>query len=104
LISYLLGASGSNRLSFVGRFSLSGNNVRMDGMTIGRRNADGGVGTNNLSITFNSAASAADVQLLLRSIRFRTINGVAGERRLSARLTDGDGGTSETLTRRILAE
>ena len=95
------GASASNRLSLSGQFSFSGNNL-LDGTTIiGTRNAGGGVGTTSMVITFNAQATAARIQLLVRSLRFRTIDGAPGLRIVQMTLTDGDGGTSATAQQRI---
>ncbi len=101
--NFTQGASSSNRLLLSGRFSFSSNNVLLDGTTvIGTRNANGGVGT-NLVITFNNAATPTVAQLLVRSLRFRTVNGATGQRRLSLTIGDGDSasGVSSTLVRTI---
>jgi len=96
-VSIGTGASASNRVTFIGRFSLSGNNVLLDETTvIGTLNASGGVGTTLMIISFNAAATASRVQLLVRSLRFRTIGGGADVRILRMTLTDGDRETSIT--------
>jgi hypothetical protein len=85
-----------------GRFSLNGNNVVLDGTTvIGTRNANGGVGTISLVVTFNASATVARVELLLRAIRFRTVSGAGGQRQIRFRVSDGDGATSAAVVRTI---
>jgi len=102
-LNYTAGAEASNRLSLSGLFSFdAANNVLRNGVIIGQRNASGGVGVNNLLITFNVSATKAIVQELLRSISFQTIGGVAKTaRNLEISLSDGDGGTSSVVQTRI---
>jgi hypothetical protein len=102
-IRYTSGAEASNRLLLGGLYSIdAADNVLREGTVIGQRNAAGGVGLNDLIITFNSNATRAIVRDLLRSISFQTIGGVLKTTRiLSISLSDGDGGTSEPLATRI---
>lgn len=93
----------SNRLIVSGNFSFdAGNNLVRAGVIIGSRNGSGGIGLTDLAITFNSQASRAIVEELLRTIRFRTYNGTSfQQRRIDFTLTDGKGGTSNTLSRLV---
>jgi hypothetical protein len=102
VLRYAAGVSASNRLFVGGDFSFSGQTLRFNGIDIGERNADGGIGITELRITFNVNATRAIVQQLLRSIRFRTFDsGWTAQRVFDVFLTDGDGGESNTLTRRV---
>jgi hypothetical protein len=97
-VAIAVGQNSSNRLILSGSFSLSGNDVMFNGTKIGTRNVNGGIGTMKLDITLNSSATASTVQSLIRSIRFRTINGTSTlQRAVDFSLTDGDGGTSRTV-------
>lgn len=101
-VNVTAGVGSTNRIELGGRITISGNNILLDGTTvIGTRNANGGIGTTGLTITFNSSASISTVQLVLRALRFRTIGGSAGQRQLAFRLTDGEGGTSATINRTV---
>ncbi len=98
------GAHSSNRIEFSGTaFTLdASNNLLRNGTIIGALNANGGVGMAKFEVTFNAQATAAIVQQLLRSIKFRTTSSAStAQRILSFTLTDGDGGTSNTLTKTI---
>jgi hypothetical protein len=96
------GANASNRIYFLtSLFTFSGNSIIRNGVTIGTITSDG-VGLNKLEVTFNGNANASTIQLLLRTIRFRTIGSTTNvDRTLSFSLTDGSGGTSATLTRTV---
>lgn len=99
-------ADAANRLEVGGAFSFSGTVVNyFNGTTnvaIGSRNTNGGVGTANLSITFNASATNSLVLQLLRNITFRTQGTTSTTQRIiSFNLTDGDGGTSNTITRTV---
>ena len=63
----------------------------------------GGVGSEPLVITFNSHARAAQVTAVLRAITFRSHSGepIAAERQVSFELSDGDGLTSNTVSRNV---
>jgi ELWxxDGT repeat protein len=101
---YAEGRDASNRLDFghgLYRFD-SNNNLLRDGVVIGSRNANGGFGLNNLTISFNSLVTPAMLQELVRSIRFRTINSsFFGSRVIGVHVSDGDGGTSDSVSRTI---
>jgi hypothetical protein len=59
---------------------------------------NGGKGTTPLVITFNSNATIADAQQLLRSITFRSIGHFQHQTDVNVTLTDGDGGVSNVAT------
>jgi|GEM_PF-2234808 len=63
----------------------------------------GGVGSEPLVIRFNSHALAAQVTAVLKAITFRSHSGEpsAGERQVSFELSDGDGLTSNTVSRSV---
>ncbi|MBN4005233.1 DUF4347 domain-containing protein [Nostoc sp. LPT] len=64
---------------------------------------NGGIGTQDLVISFNSKASPTAVQAVLRSISYANIseNPSTTPRTVSFVLTDGDGGTSTTVFKAI---
>jgi ELWxxDGT repeat protein len=95
------GASGANRLEIGSGFMVDGLNVRFGDTVIGTLNENGGVGLTKLVVTFNASASQQIVQLLVRSITFRTIGGAAGQRKILFSVTDGDGGSSGELTKTV---
>lgn len=96
------GAHSSNRLQIGGPVTLDGLKVKLDGFVIGEMNSNGGTGTVDLTIKLYLNATRERVQRLLRSITFRTIgSSPSGERDIEFRLTDGDGGTSNTLLRKV---
>jgi hypothetical protein len=63
----------------------------------------GGSGTSTLTITFNSSATLTRVRSVLRSIGFRSVsdNPSTSRRTISFQITDGDSGTSNSVTRRV---
>ncbi len=69
----------SNRLTIAGAFKFSGDNVTLNGVTIGTRTANG-FGTKDLIVVFNDKATKAIVQQLIRAITSRTVSGAAGSR------------------------
>ena len=93
------GAGASNRI-FVGTgFSVDSLNTVFKGtLAIGTLNAGGGTGTKELLITFNSKATTAIVTSLIRSIKFKTVSGTAGDRRVHFKITDPAGGLSTELS------
>ncbi|MBN3943305.1 DUF4347 domain-containing protein [Nostoc sp. NMS9] len=64
---------------------------------------NGGIGTQDLVINFNSKATPTAVQAVLRSISYANIseNPTTTPRLVSFVLTDGDGGTSATVSKTI---
>jgi hypothetical protein len=78
------------------------NNIIFNAQIIG--NFTGGMGSNDpLEITFNEFALKAAVQATFRAITFSHVsdNPSTAQRLVSFSLTDGDGGTSNVVTRRI---
>jgi hypothetical protein len=103
-VSITSGANASNRLQIGGpAFSVdSSNRLLHNGTVIGTLNANYGVGITKLKVSFNWHATAAIIQELVRALRFRTIGSTSTVPRTVAMvLTDGDGGTSATVTKRI---
>ncbi len=102
LVRIVAGQNTSNRLTIGGSFVLSGSDVQLNGTSIGTLNNGGGVGLARLEITFNSNASKAIVQQLIRSIRFQTVNGTSTAQRLiDFTVSDGDGGLSNKVRKSV---
>ena len=94
-------ADASNRLAVGGAFKFDGsNNVLLDGVVIGSR-VSNGFGTRELIITFKTTATKAIVQQLVRAITFKTVGGLAGQRRVVFTVSDGDGGLSAEVTKTV---
>jgi hypothetical protein len=72
--------------------------VRYSGVTVGTMS--GGLGGSDLVIRFNSNASLAIVQAILRNLVFSTTL-TPGARTLAFSLSDGHGGFSSTLTKQV---
>ena len=84
----------------VGQVNLLGNVVRVGTVNVGTWS--GGVGAGNpLQITFNSNATPAFAQAVIRQLTFQTTgtNPSTTPRQLGLQLTDGDGGTSALQTK-----
>ena len=93
-VRLVAGMSSANRLGIAGGFAVDArNNVWYGGQIIGMRNARGGVGKTDLTITFKTAATKYIVETLLRAVNFKTVSGGAGTRTVLFSLTDGDGGS-----------
>lgn len=103
----------NDRLSVRNQGQLSGQ-VSVNGNQIGYRFPAGGApvvvatfvggdGFNPLVITFNMAATREAVQAVLRNVIFSNVgtNPVTAPRTVRAVLTDGDGGTSNVVTKTI---
>lgn len=82
-------------------FSYVGTNVIYQGRHIGDVLSNGFDG-NDLAIRFNSAATREVADRLINSLKFRTVAGLNGTRTLKVSISDGDGGTSNTLTRTVI--
>jgi len=96
------GAHSSNRLLVGGPFTLAGNNIQLNGQTVATKNTEGGIGTNQLLITFNANATLDVVQQLVRAIRFRTVNGTSlAQRVIEFSLTDPTGAASNAATKTV---
>lgn len=101
LVKVTDGASSSNRLTIGAAFTIDATgNVKFNGTIIGRRTANG-VGTNELIVVFNNTATKLIVQELVRAIQFKTVNGTAGLRKVSFRVSDGDGGLSSEMIKPV---
>jgi pimeloyl-ACP methyl ester carboxylesterase len=85
-----------------GQIGVSGNVVTFGGVAIGT--FTGGSGLTALAITFNANANQAAVEALLQSIEFNSLAATPSPlpRLIRATLTDGDGGTSNTVQKSIL--
>ena len=80
-----------------GQVNLSGSNVLFGGVPVGVMSS--GTGAQPLSVLFNSAATPAAAQAILRRIGAKLATN--GKRSITATLSDGDGGTSATVTRTL---
>ncbi|WP_437200847.1 hypothetical protein [Planctomicrobium sp. SH664] len=101
----MTGAKALDRLEIpnqgtgAGRIGVSGSNITFGGALIGT--FTGGVGTAPLVVTFTTtAATPSAAQALLRSLTYRSLESdpAFSTRTVSFVLTDGDGGTSNTIT------
>ncbi|MFK8401434.1 DUF4347 domain-containing protein [Pseudomonas sp. BGr12] len=84
-----------NQGTAAGQISVSGANISYGGVLIGTYT--GGIGGSNLVVTFNSAATAAAAQALVRNLTYVNSNGLdpnTATRTISVTVSDGDGGTS----------
>jgi hypothetical protein len=95
------GASSSNHLLIGAGFTVDARNNVLQGTTIMGRLAASGEGTNELIVTFNSAAKREVVQQLVRAITFKTSGGSAGKRIVLFTVSDGDGGLSNEATKTV---
>ncbi|MCY2977030.1 MAG: DNRLRE domain-containing protein, partial [Planctomycetota bacterium] len=82
-----------------GQIEIQGSELRFGGVVIGA--ATGGFNRIPLTVLFNSNATPAASQALLRSVTFRNLSDAptADVRRVRILLFDGDGGVSGSLTR-----
>ena len=80
-----------------GQVGVSGSVVSFGGVSIGT--TAGGASGSPLTVTFNSSASQEAVQAVVRSIAFQTTSTrlVSATRTVTVGLTDGDGGTSNSI-------
>lgn len=104
LLSYANHQTGDQTI-LGGPFVLDANNYLVlnrpvDGPLVIGRLTSGGLSSQQLEFTLNAQATAARVQWLLTSIRFSGIVPLQS-RELSVTLTDGDGGTSNTIVTTI---
>ena len=102
--SFSSGQASTDRLVIVsqGQISVSGANVLFGGVVVGTYT--GGFTTNgSLAITFNTAATPAVVTAVAQSIGFLNAsdNPGATTRVVKFMVTDGDGGTSASVTRSV---
>jgi glucose/arabinose dehydrogenase len=98
------GSQTSDRLFFrnAGDLTVTSTQVLYRGVVFGT--FSGGTGSNALVVTFNAAATPTKVALLMRNTLFRntTTTPSTTTRVLQVRLTDGDGATSNTVSKSIL--
>ncbi|HEX3148632.1 MAG TPA: cadherin-like domain-containing protein [Gemmataceae bacterium] len=105
-VSITANASASDRLTIInqgngaGQIGVAGAVLNFGGVQIG--NVSGGVGS-DLVVIFNSSATPAIVQAVLRDITFSIAsdNPTSGTRTVQVKLTDGDGGASNTASLNI---
>ncbi|WP_374498923.1 DUF4347 domain-containing protein [Zoogloea sp.] len=85
-----------NQGTGAGQIGLSGTNVTYGGTTIGTYSGSFGTGSTPLTVTFNSNASVAAVQALVRNITYRNTseNPSTATRSISLTVSDGTGMTS----------
>ncbi|NJL10826.1 MAG: hypothetical protein HC908_13460 [Calothrix sp. SM1_7_51] len=105
IVSFTTGAIDSDRLAIfnqgnaTGQISLDGRNINFGGTAIGT--FAGGFGSENLVITFNSAATSAAVQALLRNITYSNVSETpTGSRTVEIVVNDGSG-NSTPVTKNI---
>lgn len=101
-VSIVQGVNTNNRLSVlnVGGVTVSGKDVLFNGHKIGRLTQ----GNNSLSVSFNDVAATPEAaQAVLRAIAFGTAqaNTSLTQRLVQIHLSDGDGGTSQTVSMAI---
>jgi hypothetical protein len=90
-----------NQGTAAGQIGLSGSSITYSGIVIGT--ATGGTNKSSLVITLNASATPSRVQTLLRNITFRsTLSSPSTlQRTLKVTLTDGDGGTSASVSKTV---
>ncbi|MEK6258458.1 MAG: hypothetical protein AABP62_07535, partial [Planctomycetota bacterium] len=103
-VSLIANAEANDRLGIrqVTRLiGVSGSNVTYRGTTIGT--LVGGVGTDDLAITFNANATVSAVQTVLRNVTYRSVSATPSTtaRTVQITLADGGGGTSNLPTKTI---
>ncbi len=92
----------NNQGAATGQIGVTGNTITYGGITIGSF-----VGTTDgatpLVVTFNYAATPAAAQALLRNIQYHNVSTTPSTltRTVQAVLTDGDGGTSNVVTKSV---
>jgi ELWxxDGT repeat protein len=98
-IAITKGDDTANRLEFSGPFTVVNNDLRYNDQSIGTIIGTG-FGAADLAVRFNLPATVGVVQLLVRSVRFRTLSSAAvGERDIAFTLTDSNGGVSNTAVK-----
>ncbi|NJN30805.1 MAG: hypothetical protein HC824_10580 [Synechococcales cyanobacterium RM1_1_8] len=90
-----------NQGTAAGQISLDGRKVLYGGTRIGTYT--GGIGTESLVIRFNANANSTNVQALIQNLNYSNVSEalVNGSRTVELILTDGDGGTSSTVTKTV---
>ncbi len=111
VITLTAGATSNDRLSVrnigtgAGQVGVSGSSVSFEGTAVGT--VSGGTGATPLTISFNSAATVAAAQAVLRAVAYNNVdaNAPASTRSVSVALADGLGGgasASKAITLRLL--
>ncbi len=96
------GGTTHDRLLVRGVFTETNQVLFLNGLEVGTRNVNGGIGLNELTITLTANATPTVVRQLLRAIRFRTVGvASAGLRNIEASLEDGQGATSPTVSMQV---
>ncbi|MEH2022998.1 DUF4347 domain-containing protein [Nostoc sp.] len=104
-VNFSNGGSADDRLiiqsNTTNKIAVNDTSILSDGNLIGT--FTGGIGAQDLVINFNSKATPAAVQAVLRSISYANVseNPSTIARTVSFVLTDGDGGTSATVSQTI---
>lgn len=100
------GASNRDRINLQsnGDVVVVGSNVFFAGILVGR--VTPGLVSSPLTVDFNSSAPIEAVQAVIRSVNFQILgpNPVAGDRTVSFQVTDGAGGSTLTLSRKIVVQ
>lgn len=100
------GASSRDRLSLQsqGLVQVFGSSVSVSGIVVGQLVP--GVGASPMTITFNSNVWKEAVQEITRAVTFQIIgtNPTSDDRIAAYTITDGNGGTSQLQTRRIVVQ
>ncbi len=95
------GGNASNRIELSGTMftTNASNQLLRSGVVIGTLNANAGMGLTKFEVTFNAQATPFYVQQLIRAMKFRTVGSTSTvDRVVSFTLTDGDNGTSATVS------
>ena len=101
-VRFASGGTAQDRLLVRGVFTETNQVLFLNGLEIGTRNIDGGIGLNELTITLTANATPTVVRQLLRATRFRTVGAAsAGLRTVEASLEDGQGATSPTVSMQV---
>ncbi|HEX8481468.1 MAG TPA: Ig-like domain-containing protein [Allosphingosinicella sp.] len=103
IVSFAAGGTGDDQLRIAsGAFAVEESDLYYQGLLIGT--VSGGTdGSTPLVVRFNSNATPAIAEALIRAIGYVNFSGapVPGDRQVTFRLTDGDGGTSIVRTATI---
>jgi trimeric autotransporter adhesin len=105
VIQLTANAAAEDRLTFqhegngAGQVGISGGNIRFGGVLVGTFNGPV-TGSTALVVDFNGSASPAIAQAVMRRLSYENTsdNPSTATRSLAAYITDGDGGTSSTVT------
>ena len=96
-VSIVSGDDAANRLFVGGSFTRTGDDLFLGSLKVATVTSSGW-GLNDLVIRFTSSATTAIVQDLVRAVKFKTVSGtIKAQTLIDFTLTDGDGGTSNTI-------